>query len=514
MLVTLQIKGKWKQRFSGNRIYTLSRQRPAFAKGGSSTRTEVVPTGPWGPQVPFINQLFSEASRLYGQGAPQYYGGQTVADTPQLVTDTTNAATQLVGQNLGQAQQGGQLALQSAQSAGSNPLLQLGTQASGFLGPAMQQNANAGNALQAVGGATAPASIGAILASMRGPQQYQAPMVNLGPNPAQIGTVGAAGAQGLQQVLGQQPTQFDTVQNEAGQLNLGGQLQQSLQGGSLNPYLDQVVQGALRSSNQNFNTNVLPGIRTAANAAGQGGGLAFGGEGIAAGLAAQGLQQQQGDIIASIMSNAFNQGAQERQQALGLISNAQQANQNAQLQTNQLNQQGQLQSMDQILRGSGLGLETALRGYDSALQALLANQSAQLGTNELNQQALTQAGQLGLQGAQLGTQALMQGGQLAQQGAQGNIGAITDMLGQGESNATDRLIRSLSVLPALQASPLSQLGYLNQLGMQQFGLDQARIESDMDRYFWNALAPYNMLAQFQNFIAGPYGSSVNQTGRR
>lgn len=512
MLVTLRLSGNWKQRFSGNRIYTLSKQKPIYAKG-SSTKQEVVPTGPWGPQVPFINQLFGEAQRLYNQGAPQYYSGQTVADTPQLVTNSTNAATQLVGQNLGQAQQGADLALQSAQNAGSNPLLQLGGQASGFLGQGLQQNANVGDKLTMFGNAAAPMGLGAILNSMRGPQQFQAPMVNLGPNPAQTGVVGAAGAQGLQQVLGQQPTQFGTVQNEAGQLNLGGQLQQSLQGGAMNPYLDQVVQSALRSSNQNFNTNILPGIRTAANAAGQGGGLAFGGEGIAAGLAAQGLQQQQGDIIGGIMSNAFNQGAQERQQALGLVSQAQQANQNAQLQTNQLNQQGQLQTMDQILRGSGLGLETALRGNETALQALLANQSAQLGTNELNQQALNQSGQLGLQGAQLGTQALAQGGQLSQAGAQGNINAVTDMLGQGQTNATDQLIRSLGLLPGLQASPLSQLGFLNQLGMQDFGLNQARIEGDMDRYFWNALAPFNMLAQYQNFIAGPYGSSV-QTGKK
>ena len=45
-----------------------------MAGGTSKTTTE-----PWKEQKPYLQAGFSEAARLYGQGVPNYYQGQTVA---------------------------------------------------------------------------------------------------------------------------------------------------------------------------------------------------------------------------------------------------------------------------------------------------------------------------------------------------------------------------------------------------------------------------------------------------
>lgn len=44
---------------------------------------ENINTGPWGPQQPFIQDMFGEAQRLYNQGPQQYYPGQTYVDPSQ-----------------------------------------------------------------------------------------------------------------------------------------------------------------------------------------------------------------------------------------------------------------------------------------------------------------------------------------------------------------------------------------------------------------------------------------------
>lgn len=435
MIIFFKLQAKWRRqlKFSPRREYGFSHSLPVHAKGSSTTKNEVVATGPWGPQIPYINQLFLRADELYRDGPPKYYPDQTVADAPALLTDSQNLAAQQLGGSVGTNQSAQQLALQQAQGAGGNPL----TQTSQALLPALFGGVNtaqgAGQGLQAVGSATAPASVGAILSAIgQQPQQFQSPTIDFSPSS-----------------------------------QLGGQLQQSLLGSGMNPYLDQVVDAALRNSNRQFNTEILPGIRTAANAAGQGGGLAGGGEGIAAGLASQGLAQQQGDVIAQIMSNAFNQGSAERQNALGLLSQGLQANQQTQLGTNQLNQQGQQTAMQQALAAAGLG-----------------------------------------------NQALQQGSALSLAGAGQNTGLVSDLMSQGNQQGLQQFYQSLGLLPQLQAGNLANMGFLNNVGLQQMGLNQAQIDADMERYFWDTLAPYNALAQYQNFITGPYGSSVPLQGIR
>jgi hypothetical protein len=197
-------------------------------------------------------------------------------------------------------------------------------------------------------------------------------------------------------------------------------------------------------------------------AAGQRGGTA---EGIARGMAAQNLQDNVGDITARLFGQAFDQGSAERQNALGLISNAGTQNTQAQLQTGALNQQGQQAQQ-------GLGLNAA----DMILQQLMG------GT------------QGALQGVSTGT---------AQAG---------DLLSTGNSQGLAQMFQALNLVPNLQNNALAQLGIGNQIGLQQLGQGQAQIDSDIAKFFFNQFAPYASLAQFQNFIGGGYGGSVGGGG--
>ena len=80
-----------------------------------------------------------------------------------------------------------------------------------------------------------------------------------------------------------------------------------------NPALAAATEAAVRPLSQQFENVTLPGIRGEAITAG-----GFGGsrQGIAEGLAAQGLTQATGDVIASIQANAFQQSLDAMVKAL------------------------------------------------------------------------------------------------------------------------------------------------------------------------------------------------------
>ena len=72
-----------------------------------------------------------------------------------------------------------------------------------------------------------------------------------------------------------------------------------------NPYLQSYMSAALHPLESQFSTQIMPGISSDAITAG-----GFGGsrQGIAQGLAAQGLQQSSGDIVSKIASEGYGQG--------------------------------------------------------------------------------------------------------------------------------------------------------------------------------------------------------------
>ena len=65
--------------------------------GGTTVSNETVPTGPFGPQIPYILGLFEEAARLYNEGPPEAYSGQLTADVNPNIQNTQNAVGDIAG---------------------------------------------------------------------------------------------------------------------------------------------------------------------------------------------------------------------------------------------------------------------------------------------------------------------------------------------------------------------------------------------------------------------------------
>ena len=425
MLVVHKLKGKIVGRkvvFS-ERTIKLHKGKVAYAKGSSAPKNEVIPTGPWGPQIPYINQLFQGAGDLFSAGPPQYFPGQTVLPENQLITDSRNATIGQVNANAPQTQGVQNAAATNAAGAYANPV--------------------AGTA-----GALTPDFMSTITQL-------------LGGGGGQLGQTGANAAPLISQILGRAGNQsvspYSAPTLATGQMDVNPALQAQLNGGA-SPFLAGTIDSALRASNNNFNRNILPGIGDAASGAGQVGGSR---QGIAQGIAAGDLMNQQTDIISQIMQSGFEQQSADRNQAISSVLGAQGQNAQNTLATNQLNE----------------ALRSAVMG-----------------------EALSAGG--------LGAGLLTGGAQLGQQGQTTGSNLVAQLLAQGQSLGTDAFTKNAALLPLLQQSGLSQLDFANQMGLQQYGFGQNQLDSEVERWFYEQYAPYNALTQFQNFISGPYGSSV------
>jgi len=389
----------------------------AYAKGGSTQ--EVVPTGPWQPQVPLLDQLFAQASNLLGQPPPQWPSGPTVAQNPHLAANQQ----QILNQTTTNQQPINNAVLQAQGAATqANPV----SGAAAPLTGAMQ-----GGILDLISGNNASSQFG---------------QANTGTATNAINTAVGSAGRGVNAT--------GAPQNAVGNMDITGELQKSLSGGAMNPFLGQVLDAATRGMNRQFQQQTVPGIKDSAIQAGQRGGSA---EGIATGMATQNLQDNVGDITAKIFAQAFDTGAAERTGAMNTIANANSQNPQLALQAGALNNQS-----------TGLGLQ----GADMILQQLMG-------------------------GTQVGAQAQSAG--TAQAG---------NLMSTGNAQGMNQLFTSLGLIPQLQNQGLNQLGVGNQVGLQLLGQDQAQIDSDISRFFYEQMAPYAQLAQFQNFITGAYGSSV------
>lgn len=80
-----------------------------------------------------------------------------------------------------------------------------------------------------------------------------------------------------------------------------------------NPALAAATEAAVRPLTQNFERTVLPGIRSGAITAGQFGGSR---QGIAEGIASEGLLRQIGDVSATVQANAFQKSLDNMTRAL------------------------------------------------------------------------------------------------------------------------------------------------------------------------------------------------------
>jgi hypothetical protein len=402
--------------------------RMAYAKGDSTQ--ELVPTGPWSTQIPQIDTLFNAAQQLLATG-----------NSPNVAAPTPYPGQQV---------------------AGTNPILQQSQQ---NISTQANQSVNQNNNLMttAQNATTKDNPVSTAASPMVGNMQNALIQLMSGMNPAQ--QFGQQNAGLAQDAIARTTSPYSGLnmqgapQNAVGNMNITGELQKSLQGGTMNPYLDQILQGATRGLNRQFTQQTVPGIRDASIAAGGQRGSAA--EGIAEGMATQNLQDNIGDITAKLFGQAFDSGNQERQNALGMINTAAAQNPQLKLQSAALNQQGQ---------------------------------QAQQG--------------LGLQGADLILQQLMGGTQLGQQGALGAAGQTGDLLSTGNAQGVTQMLQAMGMIPQLQNANMGQMGMQNQVGLQLMGQDQAGIDAEIAKYMFNQFAPFASLAQFQNFVSGGYGSSV------
>lgn len=154
-----------------------------------------------------------------------------------------------------------------------------------------------------------------------------------------------------------------------------------------NPALQQATAAAIQPYIQQFQTQIIPGLRESSIANG-----AFGGtrNQIAEGLAAQGLEQQAGNITANMANNAYNQGLNAFTQGIG--QQIQQTGQNVQgaLSSGQLTQDAANTIMQGILQGGNY----QSNAFQTLLNSNLQNQSAQNNASATQQNALSGAGNI------------------------------------------------------------------------------------------------------------------------
>jgi len=410
-----------------------------YAGGGSDVTNETVPTGPFGPQIPFILGLFDQAAQLFNQGPLGAFpgvddqgnvveGGQLTPDINPNLANTQGAIGGLAGGNIDQNNAIQQFLQQIAQ--GGTPGGEFGQ----GLTPQITQGIN-----EQLGAGSNPLT-----------QALE------GQLPAQAGA--------FEQIFSQQPTDIAAPGTQGGGTDASQAIQQLLAGGGgQNPFLDQLVQGAAQGQINNFQRNILPGISSEAQQAGQIGGTR---QGIAEGIAGSDLSQQIANLSQGIRGDAFSTQVGAQADTLQNIISAQQGDQAADIQAGGLNQQNFQQFIQSLLQG-----------------------------NQQISQGLGTGIGLGLEGVGTGT---------AQAG---------NLFSGGNAQDLQQTLGALGLIPGFQAGSLGQFGAVNQLGLQEFGLDQNAIDAIMNQFITNQNAPFDLLSQFQQFISGPFGSTVGDLGQ-
>lgn len=525
MPIITELRGRY---YNGRLILEITGQRyyrGAYAHAKGESTTEVVPTGPWAPQAPYLQQLFQRAAGLVNQPPPQYPSGPTVATSPTLAQNQNDIMSFIAG-----AQPTINAATNTAMSAATtaNPVSSAAAPLTSPLQQGILSLISGGNPALNTATSLAPTAVNNLTSTINaapvnaaGPlggqnlaPQYGSAIGQLltGNDPASsfAGAVAQPAAGAVNRAVSGPTAAFNAQGapiNAIGGLDMAGEVSKSLQGGALNPMLDQIIQSSMRSLNRQFTDETVPGIRDAAMAAGQRGGSS---EGVARGIAASRLNETAGDVITQIMSNAFNQSAAERGQALNIGAQAAGQNPAMALETARINEMIRAGQMGEGLSGAQLALQSILGGTQNQLGAANTAASTMLDSARLNETARqSQVGaSLGASGSVLDL--LMGGTNAGLNATQVGTGQAADLLSTGSAQGMTQLFQALGMVPALSNTGLNQLSVGNQVGLQQLGQNQAQIDSDIARFFFEQFAPYAQLAQFQNFITGGYGSSVNR----
>ena len=89
---------------------------------------------------------------------------------------------------------------------------------------------------------------------------------------------------------------------------------------------------------------------------------------------------------------------------------------------------------------------------------------------------------------------------------QGISDNLASMYGNAYNQAQQKQVQALGQYGSIMNMPLEMSKQLyNRVGLPQQTLNQALMDDQKRRYDYNAMSPYNNLAQFQSFISGNYG---------
>lgn len=396
---------------------------------------------------PYIRDVLGQAQHLYQNFTPGYFPGSTVAP---LSPYTQQGAGQLAGfgdssfnQNvIGNAQQ----AQQNLTNAGNNPAAQIGTNQALNSVPFY-------DFLRARGVSGAPDLFSS---AAQGQQDFGGPARDVNVTPGQSTATAA--------------------ENAAGQVNAGAAIQGTLDrapGG--NPYVDELVQRTLQANTQNFQQQALPSIQNASQIAG-----GFGGsrQGVAEGIALQGLADANARAASGIYSNQYNQDLGRQLQAAGLSNQLQGMSSQSEL--------ARLQSD----RGFGLGTEQLTQnvaGQDLARMLQAAQFGGGLGTSgeQLNQGMQN----LGLQGSALGQGLLIPGINAGIQGSQS----------------------SAALAPGIQQMGLTGTQSMLGAGDIENAYWQALLNDEVNRFNFTQAQPWQQLQNYSNAVYGLPGLGGSQT---
>ena len=387
---------------------------------------------------PYIRDVLSQGQNMYRNFTPGYFPGSTVAP---LSPYTQQGAGQLAAFGDSSFNQGTIANAQQAQgqlaNAGQNPAALIGTNQALNSSPFY-------DFLRAQGVSGAPY----LFSSAQQGQSFAGPARDVNVTP---GT--------------SSPT---AVEGAASDVNAGAAIQGTLDrapGG--NPYVDELVQRTLQANTREFQQNALPSIQNAAQISG-----GFGGsrQGVAEGIALQGLADANARTSAGIYSDQYGQDLSRQLQAAGLASQLQGQSAQSEL--------GRLASD----RGFGLGTEQLTQnvaGQDLARMLQAAQFGGGLGA---------QGQSLGLQGSALGQGLLVPGINAGVQGSQSALG----------------------LAPALQQMGLAGTQSMLGAGDVENAYWQALLNDEVNRFNFSQAQPYASLQNYTNAVYGLPGLGGQQ----
>ena len=373
---------------------------------------------------PYIQDVLNQSRNLFQNYTPQYFPGSTVAPISPYTSQATDQLAGFGNSSFNTNVLGGSLQAQNQLLNQANPAIQAGAgQTSNAIPFYDYLRANAVSPQQSLQG------------------QITQPGIN---------------------VPGTSPT---AVERAAGDVNAGQAIQGTLnRAPGANPYVDELVQRVLAANTQSLQQGVLPQI---ANQSQLEGGYGGSRQGVAEGLALQGLADANARTAAGIYSDQYNQDLSRQLQAANLASGLQAQSSNAELSRQAGDRGFGLNAAGLNLQGQGLGLNAGI-----------ADRSYQ---NALAQQAL--------QGSQLGQNLLTSGLQA----------------GLGGSQA------ALALSPGLQQAGLTGTQALAQAGDIDNAYRQALLQDTVNRFNYGQELPYAQLQQYANNVIGQGGLGFGQS---